>query len=153
MKHTIAILSICIFAFFGTSCGGTYKTNVSPTADVRNLAGKIEETGHTIFTTVVKQNKLTPELVSDQVLVDVSLAVNKLGHIGLTLNKALDAYLAAKSAGGDLTTQRDVVMQILDTINDAMADVGKALPPGRLQTIDTLANAVLGFVIQIKGVL
>jgi molybdopterin converting factor small subunit len=134
-------------------CGSHVKTGVSPTADVRNAAGKIEETGHTIFTTVVKLRQDMPNQVSQQSADTVAMAVNRLGHVGLDLNKALDAYLATKAATQDSTQTRAAVQAILGSVNDAMAEVGKALPPGTFQQIDLLVQQVLSLVLQIRGVL
>lgn len=141
------------FSFVVTSGCAHVKTGVSPTADVRNAAGKIEETGHTIFTTTVQLRKDMPDRVPQQAADQVAMAVNRLGHVGLDLNKALDAYLAAKAATQDVTQTRAAVQTILASVNDAMAEVGKALPPGTFQQIDVLVQQVLGLVLQIRGVL
>lgn len=148
-------LSLFLIAFSLVVTNGCahVKTEVSPTADVRNAAGKIEETGHTIFTTAVKLRKDMPDRMPQVAADQIAMAVNRLGHVGLDLNKALDAYLTAKAATQDLTQTRAAVQAILGSVNDAMTEVGHALPPGTFQQIDVLVQQVLGLVLQIRGVL
>jgi hypothetical protein len=131
------------------------QTGLGPVADTANAAGKIEEEMHGILVEAQKANA-TPNpntgqpLLSRSGLDQVALAVNKVGHVGLDLRAALDAYQAAKTAGSDVSLQRAAVQQILATVNQALADVGKAIPQGTLQAIDQLAINVLGFVAQIR---
>ncbi len=154
MKSTIRVLALaCVLISAGAAsaaCPAQIKTNVSPVADIANAGGKIEQTGHQIFTSVVKAHDASPGLVSQQVEDGVALAVNKLGHVGLDLDAALGAYNAAKAAGGDLTAQRAAVVKILATVEQAMADVGKVLPPGTIQTVDALVTDVLTAVATVK---
>lgn len=149
MKFTI--IALCLFALtVAPGCGASLKTNVSPVADIANAGGKIEDSGQAIFQAVVKAHDATPTIVPQQIVNDVAIAVNKLGHAGITLNAALTAYNAAKAAGSDLTAQRAAVLQGLGVVQQFLTDINKSLPPGTLQTIDTLVNTVIDAVAQIK---
>lgn len=144
VKHLIVM-----FALVSMSCG-SLKTNVSPVADIANAGGKIEESGQAIFQAVIKARAATPNVVSQKTADDVAIAVNKLGHAGLTLNASLTAYNAAKAAGSDLTAQRLAVQQGLAVVEQFMVEINRALPSGTLQTVDALVNTILGTVTQIK---
>ena len=129
----------------------------TPVATVADVASKIEDTAHEILTTAKTYHDsavLNPInstlLVSTATLDTVALAVNKVGHVGLNLKTALDAYNVAKIAGMDLTAQRLAVQKLMQAVTDAMADVGKAIPNGTIQQIDTLVVQVLGLVAQVK---
>ena len=140
MKYLTLILVVGLCA----GCAGTLKTNVSPVADIANAGGKIEDSGQAIFQATIKST--APQKAKD----DVAIAVNKLGHVGLTLNGALAAYNAAKAAGTDLTAVRAAVLQALGVVSTFLTDIGKALPPGTLQTVDALASTILSIVAQVK---
>lgn len=148
MKYALSVTSLCILALCvsvpPSACGAKIKTNVSPVADVANAGGTIEESGQAIFQATIKST--VPQKAKD----DVAIAVNKLGHAGLTLNAALAAYNTAKAAGADLNAQRATVQQALDVVNTFLADVGKALPPGTLQAVDALVNIIINTVVQVK---
>ncbi len=144
MKHLIAL---CLFTLVITptaGCGTNLKTNVSPVADIANAGGKIEESGQAIFKATIAST--APQNVKN----DVALAVNKLGHAGLTLNAALTDYNAAKAAGTDLTKQRAAIQAGLAVVQQFLTDINKALPPGTLQAVDALVNVVLQAYTQIK---
>ena len=150
MRHLSLFVVIFALSFSGLGCGSHVKTGVSPTADIRNAAGKVEETGNVILKTVVKAQQDMPDRIKRETVDQVALAINRLGHVGLDLNGAIDAYLAAKAAGKDITLSRAAVQKILTSVDDVMKEVGKALPPGTLQTVDQLVQQVLGLVIQIR---
>jgi Zn-dependent oligopeptidase len=133
-----------------TACGASLKTNVSPIADISNAGGKIEESGQAIFQATIKAHAATPNVVSQKATDDVALAVNKLGHAGLTLNAAITVYNAAKAAGSDLTAQKAAVNKGLDVVEQFLNDIGQALPKGTLQTVDALVNTIIDLAIQIK---
>ncbi len=137
-------LTLLIVVGLCAGCAGTLKTNVSPVADIANAGGKIEDSGQAIFQATIKST--VPQNVKN----DVALAVNKLGHVGLTLNGALAAYNAAKAAGTDLTAVRAAVLQALGVVSTFLTDIGKALSPGTLQTVDALASTILSIVAQVK---
>ena len=80
----------------------------------------------------------------------MAIAVNKLGHAGVTLNAALTAYNTAKAAGADLNAQRAAVQQSLAIVQTFLTDIGKSLPTGTLQTVDTLVNVIIDVVTQVK---
>lgn len=141
--------ALLVIALTFTSCAHV-QTGISPVADIANAGGKIEEAAHTIFTTVVQIRQTSPNLISQQATDQVAIAVNKIGHTGLILNAALSSYNSAKAAGSDLTAQKATIQQILGTVSEAMTDVGKALPPGTIQTIDALVNTIVDLVLQIK---
>jgi hypothetical protein len=150
-QQFIAVLCLALFTIPGYGCGGVkIATGVSPTADIRNAAGKVEESGQAILQAAIKARNASPNIVSQQALNDVTLAVNKLGHAGLDLNAAIDVYLQAKAAGTDLTAQKMVIQKGLDTVNSFLTDIGKALPPGTLQAVDALVNVIIDAVLQIK---
>ena len=130
------------------ACGGI-KTNVSPVADVANAGGKVEDYAHVILTSA--QYAQTAGIISRQALDDVALAVNKIGHVGLDLKAALDAYNAAKAAGSDLALQRAAVSQALAALSQALADVGQAVPSGTVSQIDQAAGNILGLIAQVKA--
>lgn len=149
MKYGLA-LCLALTLSFSPACAGSLKTNVSPVADIANAGGKIEESGQAIYKAVVQAHDLTPNLVSQAIEDDVAIAVNKLGHGGLTLNAALTTYNAVKAAGGDLTKERAAVQQALGVVTQFLTEIGKALPTGTLQTVDTIVNTVLVTVAQVK---
>jgi hypothetical protein len=147
MKYAwLFIIGLCL-----SGCGGVkVATGVSPVADIANAGGKIEDTGQSIFQAVVAAHNASPTTVSQTIEDNVALAVNKLGHGGLTLNTALTAYNVAKAAGSDLTAQRAAVQTALVAVNDFLTSINKALPVGTLQTVDALVNTVLSIVAQVK---
>lgn len=125
----------------------------TPVAAVADVGGRIEDTAHEIFTAAYTYNKnqivnpvthnlLVPTPVVDQ----IAMAVNKVGHVGLDLNAALNAYNATKAAGKDPVAERAAVQRILDAVFAAMGDVQLALPPGIVTQIDELVVAVLKLV-------
>ena len=139
MKHILLAFLLCMPA-----CGARIKTNVSPVADIANAGGKIEDSGQAIFKAVVASN--VPQTVKN----DVALAVNKLGHAGLTLNASLTAYNTAKAAGPNTAAEKLAVQQALATVQDFLTNINKALPPGTLQEVDSLVNVILDAVAQVK---
>lgn len=132
-----------VFAASGAACATT-NTGISPVADIANAGGKIEDSGQAIFQATIQST--VPQAAKDA----VALAVNKLGHAGLTLNAALTAYNQVKAVGGDLTAQRAAVQQALAVVNQFLADIGKALPTGTLQTVDSLVTLIFTTVSQVK---
>lgn len=141
------------------SCVSACATNPPPTpvASVANVGGQIEATAHTIFTTAVSlnqnqiQNPVSHALLVPTAAVDqVAIAVNKVGHLGIDLGNALDAYNLAKSGNKDLAEPRFAIQQLLNAVTQAMLDVGKAIPPGSVQQIDSLITTVMGLVAQFK---
>lgn len=133
------------------------KAPPTPVATVADVGAKIEDTAHEIFTTAVSFNvnhvsgpngKL---LVPTDVVDHIAIAVNKVGHVGIDLKVALDLYNTAKANGKDLTGAKLAVQQALNIVTQAMADVGKVLPAGTVQQIDTLISNVLGLVAQVKA--
>ena len=139
MKYLILVLALSF------SACASVNTGVSPVADIANAGGKIEETGQAIFQATIKST--VPQTAKDA----VALAVNKLGHVGLTLNNALTAYNSVKAAGGDLTAQRAAVQQALAVVSQFLSDIGKALPTGTLQAVDTLVGVIVDTVVQVKA--
>lgn len=144
-------LSLFLIGFLLSGCGAHVKTGISPVADIANAGGKIEESGQAIFQAVVKARAASPTTVSQKAADDVAIAVNKLGHAGLTLNAALAAYNTAKASGSNLTAQKATVQQALDVVQTFLTDVGKALPTGTLQTVDALVNVIIDTVVQVKA--
>lgn len=142
-----AILFACALAGSMMGCASIH-TNVSPVADVANAGAKIEDSAHAIF--VSAQSAEASKLITRVQLDTVAIAVNKIGHLGLDLKASLDAYNVVKAAGKDLTVQRSAVQQVLAAITQAMADVGKAIPPGTVQQVDQLATSILGVVAQVQ---
>lgn len=138
---TLAAFMLCIPL---SGCGAHVKTGVSPVADIANAGGKIEESGQAIFKATIAST--VPQSAKDQ----VAIAVNKLGHAGLDLNVALNAYNTAKAAGKDLTAQRATIQQGLALVQDFLTQVGKALPPGTLQAVDALVAVIVNTVLQVK---
>lgn len=153
VAKTIKISSLALFVLAGSlsACGGVkIATGVSPVADIANAGGKIEDTGQAIFQATIQARTASPTIVSQGAADAVAIAVNKLGHVGVTLNAALTAYNTAKAAGADTTQQKLAVQQGLTTVAAFLTDVGKALPTGTLQTVDTLVNTVIDIVAQVK---
>lgn len=145
-------LLLCCFLFLLPACGGVkVSTGVSPVADIANAGGKIETSGQAIFQAVIQARAASPGSVGQVVVDDVAMAVNKLGHGGILLNSALSAYVTARNAGADLTAQRLGVQQALLTVNAFLTDIGKALPPGTLQTVDALVNTIITTVVDVKA--
>jgi hypothetical protein len=133
------------------------KAPPTPVAAVADVGSKIEDTAHEIFTTAVAfnangvQNPVThTPLVPTAVVDQIALAVNKVGHVGLDLHAALLEYNADKAAGKDLTAAKLLVQQALNVVTNAMADIGKVLPAGTIQQVDTLITSVLSLVAQLK---
>lgn len=160
MKRLLSIatltLSVCTTIPFATTSCATVRTNVSPVADIANAGAKIQETAHVIFESAKTANAtINPStgqpLVSRSALDQVAMAVNKVGYLGLDLKASLDAYNAAKAAGADLTRQATAVRAILDALCDTMHDVGAAIPPGIIKTIDDAAATILGIIAQVRG--
>lgn len=126
-------------------------------ASVADVGSKIEDTAHLIFTTAVAFNVnqvkapngtlLVPTVAVDR----VAIAVNKVGHVGLDLNAALTEYTADKSVGKDLTAAKLLIQQALNIVTQAMADIGKVIPAGTVQQIDSLITSVLSLAAQIKA--
>lgn len=133
------------------------KTPPTPVAAVADVGAKIEDTAHEIFTTAVSFNVNRVSgpngtlLVPTDVVDHIAIAVNKVGHVGIDLKVALDLYNTAKANGKDLTGAKLAVQQALNIVTKAMADVGKVLPAGTVQQIDTLISNVLGLVAQVKA--
>lgn len=157
MKPFLTALLIGSLLLPTASCGKfTVATGVSPVADIANAGGKIEESAHAIFTTAQTLNSVTKAdgspVVSTRVLDQVALAVHTIGHIGLDLDNALVAYTAAKTAGKDLTAQKVAIQKVLTTIGGALADIGRALPPGTISSVDRLVTTILDVILQVKGV-
>lgn len=149
MKYLILFLALVLLP----SCA-TVQTHVSPVADIANAGGKVEESAHAIFVAAQQGNTTIVNgspLVSRSALDLVALAVNKLGHLGLSLDDALGAYNAAKGAGSDTTKQVAAVQQVLSAIQQALNDVGKAIPSGTIAAIDQAATSVLGIIAQVKA--
>lgn len=131
------------------------QTHVSPVADIANAGGKVEESAHAILEAAISANQTIVNgkpLLARAVLDDVALAVNKIGHAGLDLNAALNAYNAAKAAGSDTSKQAAAVQLALITIQQTLADIGKAIPNGTIAAVDQAAVAILGIIAQVKGV-
>ena len=149
MKFVISCLLLVGLCVSG--CGGVkVATGVSPVADIANAGGKIEDSGQAIFQAVIQARSASPSTVPQSAANAVALAVNKLGHAGLTLNAALTAYNSAKAAGSDLTAQRAAIQLELGVVSQFLADINKALPTGTLQTVDALVNVILDTVLQVK---
>ncbi len=144
MKYIISLFVVALFVVPSIDCTHAVKTGVSPVADIANAGGKVEASGQAIFQAVITST--VPQKVKD----DVAIAVNKLGHAGLTLNGALMAYNAAKVAGSDLTAQKAVIQRELAVVQQFLTDINKALPPGTLQAVDALVNVIVDSVVQIK---
>ena len=132
-----------VFALSGAGCASV-NTGISPVADIANAGGKIEDSGQAIFQAPIQST--VPQAAKDA----VAIAVNKLGHVGLTLNAALTAYNQVKAAGGDLTAQRAAVQQALATVSQFLIDIGTALPTGTLQAVDTIVTTIVTTVAQVK---
>jgi len=147
MKRLLLLLTL---ATTMAACAPVH-TGISPVADVANAGAKIEDSAHAIFVAARDTNAAAPNLVSRPALDQVAIAVNKIGHLGLDLKAALDAYNAAKTAGADLTAQRATVQQVLAALTQALQDVGKAIPPGTIQQVDQLATSILGVLSQVKA--
>lgn len=133
------------------------KAPPTPVAAVADVGAKIEDTAHEIFTTAKTfnaNNVKAPNgtlLVSKDALDQIALAVNKVGHVGIDLKTGLDTYNAAKANGQDLTGAKLLIQKALGVVTDAMADVGKVLPVGTVQQIDSLITNVLSLVAQVKA--
>ena len=135
---------VLVFALTFSACASV-NTGISPVADIANAGGKIEDTGQAIFKATIQST--VPQTAKDS----VALAVNKLGHEGVTLNNALSAYNAVKASGGNLTAQRAAVQQALGVVSQFLTDIGKALPAGTLQAVDTLVAVIVDTVVQVKS--
>lgn len=146
MKYLLALLVVGLC----TGCAGTLKTNVSPVADIANAGGKIEDSGQAIFQATIKARAATPNLVPQKVANDVALAVNKLGHAGLTLNAALTAYNVEKAAGRDVTAQRDAIQQGLAVVERFLTDITVAVPANIIPTVNQLLNTIIDAVTTIR---
>lgn len=133
------------------ACHPTIKTGVSPVADIENAGGKIQESAHAILVAVQQSHQANPTVITTSMLDLTALAVNKVGHAGLDLGTALDAYNQAKAAGSDTTQQKLAIATALNTITDALNSIGKAIPSGTLAAVDQLATSILGVVAQVKG--
>lgn len=149
------LILLALLLSFAPACA----TNPPPTAvaSVANVGGQIEATAHTILTTAQSlnqnqiQNPVSHALLVPTAAVDqIAIAVFKVGHLGIDLGAALNTYNAAKLAKQDLTEPAFVVQQLLNLVTAAMLDVGKAIPPGTVQQIDTLVTAVMTLVAQFK---
>lgn len=160
MKRLILMLALALSVGatipVATAGCATVHTNVSPVADIANAGAKLQESAHVIFESAKTANAtINPStgqpIVSRPALDQVAMAVNKVGHLGLDLKAALDAYNAAKAAGADLTAQRAVVGQVLNALTQALQDIGRAIPPGIVQQIDQAASVILGVIAQVKG--
>lgn len=130
------------------------QTHVSTVADLANAGGKVQESAHAILEAATQANATIingQPMVARIVLDDVALAVNKIGHAGLDLDAALNAYNAAKASGGDVIKQSAAVRLALNTIQSALTDIGKAIPNGTIAAIDQAAVTILGVIAQIKG--
>ena len=161
MKQLLLGAMCAVMFVVSAGCGPVQiKTGVSPVADIANFGGKVEQTGQEILQDALKARAATvqsqtvnpsaPTVVSAKAMIDIEIAVNKLGHGGRTLDDALGAYNAAKAAGGDVVKERAAVQAALKVVQDFLDNIGKALPTGTLQTIDILVNTIIDAVAQIK---
>lgn len=155
MKRIVLVLLLLSTPALHGCAGNKPPTAVASVADI---GAKIEMTVHEIFTAAQTYNHnqvtnpVTHKLLVDTPTVDqIALVTFKIGHAGIDLDNALEAYNAAKAAGKDPAAQRAVVLQILDTVFAAMGDVQKALPPGVVGQIDQLVVSVLTIVQQARN--
>jgi hypothetical protein len=157
MKRTLIVLPLLAALLGGASLPACshVKTNVSPVADVANAGGMIEDSAHAILVAAQRGNAtIQPNgqpLVSRQALDDVALAVNRIGHLGLDLGAALNAYNAAKAAGSDTSAQKAAVQLVLASLNQALTDIGHAIPNQTIAAVDDGVNNILSILAQVRG--
>jgi hypothetical protein len=124
-------------------------------AAVADNATKVQQSANVILHAAQQGNAIIlpngRPMISEQQLVDVALVVNKVGHLGQDLKRALEDYAAAVKAGTDLGLQRAVATRILLDISTALADVGRAIPSGTFQTIDRAVTDILFVLDLVKG--
>lgn len=90
-------------------------------------------------------------LISEDQLDKVAIVVDKVGHLGIDLEANLEAYSAAKNTGKDISAIRDAVLKSLDSLNQTLADLGKAIPSGTISKIDQVILTISAAIINIKG--
>lgn len=145
---------IAILALLVVSCSSNPPP--TPVASVADVATKIEQSANVILhateagTMVIVPSTGKPLISRDQLDV-VALAINRLGHLGITLKTALDDYNAVKAAGSDLTAQRIAVQQILVDVSAALNGINKAIPMGTLQAVDGAINTIFTIIASVKG--
>lgn len=149
MKSLMLMLALCV-GFVACS------SNPPPTkvAGVADIATKIEGSASVILqaavtanSTIINGKPMIPRAAVD----DVALGVNAIGRAGLTLKTALDDYNVAKAAGKDTMALAAAVQKILADLNAALLQIGKAIPNGTVQTIDTAVVTILGLLAQVKA--
>lgn len=143
-------MALMLASFSMTACTPkVIKTGVSPVADVANAGAKIQDSAHLLFDAAVKADQ--KNLIPHQALIDTAIAVNKIGHLGLDLSQSLDAYNAAKASGKDLTQIKAAINQTLDALKSTLADVGVAIPPGKLEKVDEAIRTIIDLLALTKG--
>ena len=149
-----AVLLACLLGIGSMpACSQNPPTKVAALAD---SATKVQQSANVIFhateaaSAIVVPSTGRP-LVSEQQLITVALVVNKVGHLGVDLAHALQDYTAATKAGKDLTLIRAVAQKAIADLEGAMADIGKAIPPGLIRTIDQAVTDIFFAINLVKG--
>lgn len=137
-----------------TACASTAPPPTKAAA-VADNATKVEQSANVILHAAQQGNSdILPSgrpLISNDALVAVALAVNKIGHLGIDLKSALADYAAALKAGADVGAQRAVATKVLADIATTLADIGKAIPSGTLSAIDQAVTDILFVLNLVKG--
>ena len=122
--------------------------HLTPVGNLANVAGQIVDTADRLLTLAEQQHGL--HVVTDQQLAAVAVACDRIGREGQTLKAGIDAYTTAKTAGGDVSVQKAAITALVQDIAEAVGQIGRAIPSGTVQQIDTLVSNILDFVAQIR---
>ena len=125
------------------------KPNLTPVAQIANVAGQIEATADTIVLAAAKAQQTN--LLTTQQLAAVAIIGDIIGRTGKNLDAGLVAYNAAKAAGNDTTKLAVAIQQEIGVIVNALSDLGKQIPNGTVQAIDQGVVTILGLVAQVKA--
>ena len=142
-RKTVIILLALVFS----AC----HANLTPSQNLANIAGQIEQTADQMILAAKTLNVSSPQVMTDNRLVAIAMAGDKVGRLGADLANALMAYSSLKSAGGDTTAQATQIQTIIGTMTQAFSDMGKQIPNGTITTIDQSVTKILGMIAQIKA--
>lgn len=151
-KMGAAVLLACVLVGSMMACAG----NLTPVAAAASAATKVEQTGSLILkaaqTANAQINPLTGSPVISRAQLDaVAIACDTLGRLGTRLAQGLTDYQAAKAAGGSTAALSAAIQALVADATGALSDIGKAIPPGIVATVDQAVTQALGLYAQIKA--
>lgn len=150
MTITRVLMTLLVVGLLaGVPACASVQTHVSPVADVANAGGKIEDAAHAILKAA--ETAQGTGLITRAALDDVAIAINKIGHLGIDLKAGLDAYNLAKASGVSTVAQVAAIQQVITTLNQTLADIGKAIPNKTIAAVDAAVTTIVTLIGVVKG--